>query len=250
MDSGTYESNELLHQYLLFHYGTGQEQMPWSFGPDQALEFPVRCVREGVKEERLPSKSRALDVGCAVGRASFELARLFGEVIGIDYSHAFINAATSLLKSGEHPFEIKETGAITCKSIARAPSGISGQLSFEQGDAQALRADLGQFDFVLAANLLCRLAHPVCFLETLPQLVRPSGQLVITTPNTWLEEFTAREFWLGATPETGAPLEAIRDHLEATFVLDKVWDMPFLIREHHRKYQWSVAQASRWIRKD
>lgn len=35
----------------------------------------------------------AIDVGCAVGGASFELARSFDRVIGIDYSHAFVNAA-------------------------------------------------------------------------------------------------------------------------------------------------------------
>jgi 2-polyprenyl-3-methyl-5-hydroxy-6-metoxy-1,4-benzoquinol methylase len=101
---------------------------------------------------------------------------------------------------------------------------------------------------VLAANLLCRLARPQAFIDRLPQLVRPGGQLIITTPNTWLESFTAREFWIGATPETGEPLEALQERLEPNFQLDRTWDMPFLIREHSRKYQWSVAQASRWIR--
>jgi 2-polyprenyl-3-methyl-5-hydroxy-6-metoxy-1,4-benzoquinol methylase len=34
-----------------------------------------------------------LDVGCAVGGASFELARHFREVVGIDFSRAFVQAA-------------------------------------------------------------------------------------------------------------------------------------------------------------
>ncbi len=80
--------------------------------------------------------------------------------------------------------------------------------------------------------------------------MNPGGQLIITTPNTWLENFTAREFWLGATPETGEPLEALKAELEGGFTLDATWDMPFLIREHRRKFQWSVAQATRWIRGD
>ena len=36
---------------------------------------------------------RALDIGCAVGASSFGLADRYEEVIGIDFSHAFVNAA-------------------------------------------------------------------------------------------------------------------------------------------------------------
>lgn len=35
----------------------------------------------------------ALDLGCAVGGASFELARAFPHVLGIDYSKHFVEAA-------------------------------------------------------------------------------------------------------------------------------------------------------------
>jgi putative 4-mercaptohistidine N1-methyltranferase len=249
MDSGVYETDLILSQYLLFHYGHPREQLPWPEGPVAALGFPQRCVREGISRETLPGTERALDIGCAVGRSSFELGRLFQEVMGIDYSQAFISAAQEIAERGALDFSFQETGLIRSRGTARRPAGVTGSVSFEQGDAQDLRADLGNFDGVLAANLLCRLSRPADFLNRLPALVRPGGQLIITTPNTWLEEFTAREFWLGATPQTGEPLEAIRAHLEPAFSLEVTWDMPLLIREHRRKYQWSVAQASRWIRK-
>ncbi len=245
MTAPSYESSELLEQYLLFHYGEEARQMPWDFGPREALDFPVRCVREGVG---LPATGRALDIGCAVGRASFELGCIFNEVIGIDYSAAFVEAAQVIGKHDELPYRYRETGTIVRKAIAKKPAGVTGKVSFEQGDAQALRTDLGQFDCVLAANLLCRLARPQDFLDQLPSLVKPGSQLIITTPNTWLESFTAREFWIGATPETGEPLEALQDRLGASFKLVHSWDLPFLIREHSRKFQWSVAQGSRWLR--
>lgn len=249
MDSSSYETDELLHQYLLFHYGGPGDQLPWAFGPKEALAFPVRCVSEGVDKARVLRSGRALDIGCAVGRASFELARTFDEVVGIDYSEAFVEAATNIERNGSLPYLLKETGTITRPLVATRPDGVKGRLSFEQGDAQDLRPDLGSFDCVLAANLLCRLARPRDFLDRLPALLNPGGQLVITTPNTWLESFTAREFWIGATPGTGEPLEALTGLLAGAFEFDAAWDMPFLIREHRRKYQWSVAQASRWIRK-
>jgi putative 4-mercaptohistidine N1-methyltranferase len=250
MDGFSYESDELLHQYLLFHYGDADEQMPWSFGPRNGLEFPVRCVSEGVLVDKLPARGRALDIGCAVGRATFELARTFDDVTGIDYSDAFVMAARLISREGSLRFLLKETGTITRELVARRPEGVEGRILFEQGDAHNLRASLGSFDCVLAANLLCRLARPADFLNRLPELVNPGGQLIITTPNTWLESFTAREYWIGATPETGEPLEALKARLEPAFTLDASWDMPFQIREHRRKYQWSVAQASRWIRND
>jgi len=248
MYSDSYETDPLLQQYLLFHYGEPADLLPWDFGPAGALQFPVRCVREGLDLEQLPSRRRALDVGCAVGRSTFELGMIFDEAVGVDFSDAFIMAARLLSREGRLPFPIQETGTITREVVARKPQSVSGQVRFEQGDAQALRPDLGRFNCLLAANLLCRLHRPLDFLRQVPALLETGGQLIITTPNTWLESFTAREFWLGATPETGEPLEAIQSVLEGDFQLDQVWDMPFLIREHRRKFQWSVAQASRWIR--
>lgn len=248
MEQFSYESDALLHQYLLFHYGPAQEQLPWKDGPADALYFPQRCVQEGLDLDSLPSREAALDIGCAVGGASFEFARHFERTIGIDYSSSFVRAAGALLEQGELEVEVVDTGTRRHTCRIKRPHLPAGELIFEQGDAQDLGPDLGEFDAVLAANLLCRLARPQAFIDRLPQLVRAGGQLIITTPNTWLESFTAREFWIGATPETGEPLEALKERLETNFRLDRTWDMPFLIREHSRKYQWSVAQASRWIR--
>jgi len=66
------------------------------------------------------------------------------------------------------------------------------RLSFYQGDACNLPSDLGQFGCVLAANLVCRLPNPYQFLDRLPSLVAPGGTLVITSPYSWLEEFTPK----------------------------------------------------------
>ena len=120
-------------------------------------------------------------------------------------------------------------------------------ISFETGDAMNLRGDLGEFDIVLAANLLCRLPDPAKFLARLPKLVKPGGRLVITTPCTWMEEFTPRANWLCS--ENSTTLDGLHHHLDAHFDLVKTTDLPFLIREHARKFQWTVALASVWKRK-
>jgi hypothetical protein len=44
-------------------------------------------------------------------------------------------------------------------------------------------------------------------------------------------------------------LDGLRSRLDKDFELTGTKDLPFLIREHARKFQWSVAQASLWRRR-
>lgn len=246
-ESNPYESDELLQQYLVFHYATAEAQFPYPFGGADALHFPKRCVSEGVDLSRLPEGARALDLGCSVGRSSFELARHCQEVVGIDYSRAFIEAADRLLLGGRHPATRLDEGSATTELIVEVDAAIDRtRVSFEQGDAQSIRGDIGQFDLVIACNLICRLSEPMRLLRRLPELVKPGGQLFITTPFTWLEEYTPSANWLGDGAQDS--FAGLKKALGPDFALDAQWDMPFLIREHARKFQYSIAQATRWFR--
>src|SRR5204863_2924117 len=136
-----------LSEYLLFHYGTAEQILPHQSGPADALHFPVRCVAECLAVDQLPPTARALDLGCAVGRSSFELARHCAQVIGIDYSERFIDAARVLQREGALDFKYPEEGDLASKATACVPSEIDrNKVAFEQGDAQDLRPDLGPFD--------------------------------------------------------------------------------------------------------
>jgi putative 4-mercaptohistidine N1-methyltranferase len=247
MAKNPYESDALLQQYLIFHYASGGEQFPYAFGGSDALEFPARCVREGLNLDTVPADARALDLGCSVGRSTFELAKHCGEVVGIDYSQAFIDAADRLRLAGSHPAQRLDEGSFTTLLDVNVDATIDrSRVSFEAGDAQYIRDDIGQFDVVIACNLICRLPNPTLLLERLPQLLRPGGQLFITTPFSWLEEYTPSENWLGDGATDS--FAGLRNALEPEFELSKQWDMPFLIREHARKFQYSIAQSSRWLR--
>lgn len=247
MARNPYETDSLLQQYLIFHYATPEEQFSYSFGGADGLEFPRRCAAEGVRYDKLEVEApRALDLGCAVGRSTFELARNCREVIGIDSSGAFIEAANRLKMEGRHKAVRIDEGAAKSEITVHVESSIDRfRASFEQGDAQELRPSLGQFDIILACNLICRLPDPSRLLRRLPGLLRPRGQLVITTPFTWLDSYTPPENWLGGGTDS---FKGLHEALDPAFELDVTWDMPFLLREHARKFQYSVAHASRWIR--
>ncbi len=236
----SYESDQLLSEYLLMHYGTDEQLMPWGFGPKDAIGFPVRTVTHFPEDH----VERALDLGCAVGRSTFELSKSAGETIGIDFSANFIAAAEHLRLEGSVDYPMRETGSQTSPATAVVPEGAQpDRCRFLQGDAMNLPDDLGSFDRVHAANLICRLPHPEKLLQRLPDLVRPSGQLVLATPCTWLDEFTPPDH----QPE-GDTFEWLKNQLSPAFKLKKRTDEPFLIRETARKFQWTVSMVSVWER--
>ena len=256
--SQVYEDPQILNEYLLLHYGAAEEQMPYPFGPRDAVEFPVRCARwllDAAREYGAPT-SKALDIGCAVGRASFELARDYQEVLGVDLSRAFIDAAEALRRDGELHYFRKDEGKLGATLNAMVDPAIDrNRVSFRQADACSLPAELVDFDAVLLANLLCRLPSPKSLLGRLGGplgLVKPGGLLAIFSPYSWLEQFTPPEAWLGGYEQDGKPVRsaaALGEFLRAEgFELLREADEPLVIREHARKYQYIVTHAMLWRR--
>ena len=239
-----YESRRLLSEYLLFHYGAADEILPadrvWPAGMAAALDFPARTVARFSQGWI----TRGLDLGCAVGRSTFEMARSCDHVLGIDYSQAFITAAESLRSGETLKYDRPEEGHLRTHLLARAPAGIPAQrMTFRQGDAMNLGSDLGTFQRVHAANLLCRMSEPHRLLERLPSLVAPGGELVLATPCTWLEEFTPMGNW-----PVGTTFDWLQSFLTESFVLLSSHEEPFLIRETARKFQWSTSLVTVWRR--
>jgi putative 4-mercaptohistidine N1-methyltranferase len=244
--SSIYESPTLVEQYLLFHYGSAEEILPYPCGPIDALNFPVRIVTRFI-DRHSGSMGRALDLGCAVGRSSFELSKYFDRVVGIDKSESFIRAAETLRRGGSLEYRrLDEAPHYTGLTATPPPGARPERIAFSAGDALDLPPGIGRFDLVLAANLIDRVSDPALLLEKLTHLLAPSGTLILTSPYTWLEDFTPPEKWLSNSSGPTGSLAAIQSILAPALLLLHSEDLPFLIREHARKYQWSAAQASVW----
>ena len=295
-----YETKRAVNEYLQFHFGDPNDVLPYKDGPHDALKFTQRCAdlcakhTKSVKTSRVEPAGLALDIGCAVGGATFELARHFAVVEGLDYSRAFVTAARLMKERGALQYTCFREGEVTRKLRGSVHERIDRRrCSFREGDACELPKSLlggggsekdfdvfGRHDAVLAANLLCRLPDPAAFLAQCPKLARPGGVLVLVSPYSWLEAWTPKDAWLGgyyedassdgsnggsgsaspasraASPTPDAPYRRTFDTIEAAltsheggFDLVEQTDLPFLIKEHERKFQWGVSHATVWRRR-
>ena len=243
-----YESDTLAAQYCDAHYGDGH------FGvPNFAVTTTKICL-EQMKGRRL---GHALDLGCAVGRSAFELAKGgFEKVTGLDFSTRFFRLATRMRDEGYLRYALPEEGdVVSFHEIGLEELGlaiISNRVQFYQADACNLPEKFKGYDLVLASNLIDRLYSPRRFLSTIHERMNPAGLLVITSPYTWREEFTKKEEWLGGYRDAGEPvwsLDGLKDALAPHFrLLGEPRDVPFVIRETRRKFQHTVAEVTVWER--
>ena len=76
------------------------------------------------------------------------------------------------------------------------------------------------------------------------------GILVITSPYTWQESSTKKEFWLGGysdeTSKEIKTIETLKDILDEKFELIYLQDLEFVIKESARKYQHTISEVSVW----
>ena len=244
-----YESDRQLSEYAEFHYGDAY------FG---VANFPQTLAQLAIHTLSDRPHAKALDLGCATGRASFELARHFDQVIGVDFSARFIQLGVQMRDQGQIRYTLVDEGELVSyktRSLAALDlAEVAPKVEFVQGDACNLKPQLNDFDFILAANLIDRLYQPDAFLAQIHQRLKPGGVLMITSPYTWLEAHTQRENWLGGFKKDGenlTTLAALKQHLSRHFsLLTEPKDVPFVIRETKRKFQHTLAEVTLWERMD
>ncbi|WP_419905820.1 putative 4-mercaptohistidine N1-methyltransferase [Kiloniella sp.] len=245
-----YETDDIVAQYIEFHYGDQYFGVP---------NFPVACANICLDHAQEGATNRALDLGCATGRASFELAKVYDHVDAIDFSARLIQAPSTLQQKGTQRYTLQDEGdLVSYKEINLEDfdgyNAIKNRVNFVQGDACNLDAKYTDYDLVFAGNLIDRLYDPQSFISSIKHRIRAGGHLVLTSPYTWLEEFTQRENWLGGfkanTGENYTTLDGLRDALAPEFELvGQPTDVPFVIRETRRKHQHTLAELSIWKKK-
>ena len=247
INASHYESDKQLSEYAEFHYGEPYFGVP---------NFPKALSDFAIQSLQLKPAKTALDLGCATGRATFELAKHFDHVTGIDFSARFIGLALKLVQQGVLRYTMVNEGDLVSyqeRSLkALQLDDVAHKVDFWQGDACNLKPQFANYDFILAANLIDRLYSPRQFLSNIHLRLNIGGVLMITSPYTWLEEHTPREEWIGGYKKDGenvSTLDGMKEVLGQHFKLMRSpIEIPFVIRETRHKFQHSLSEVTLWER--
>jgi SAM-dependent methyltransferase len=117
-----------------------------------------------------------IDVGCGLGRHSFEAYRRGADVVAFDQNAEELNEIDAILQA------MKEQG--------EAPE--SAKAEAVKGDALDLPYDDGTFDCVIASEILEHVPEDDRAIVELIRVLKPGGALAVTVPR-WLPE---RICWL------------------------------------------------------
>jgi 5-histidylcysteine sulfoxide synthase/putative 4-mercaptohistidine N1-methyltranferase len=246
LNDNIYETDESISLYCDFHYGSENH------GVKNFCKNSIEILQPYLKDIKT---KKALDLGCSVGRSTFELAKSFDEVVGIDFSANFINVGVKLKEHDSLIYKIKKEGeifeekAVSLKSLGL--EDIKDKVSFMQGDASNLKDIYTGFDLIFCSNLIDRLYYPLKFLQDIPNRINKDGLLVLLSPYTWLEDYTPKENWLGGYIKDNKEvytLDTLKENLKE-FELIETIDVPFMIKETSRKYQYTISQMSIWKKK-
>ena len=248
-----YELDPIVTQYLEAHYSEVKY-----FGVETFAKKCAEICVQASKEFNVPM-NRVIDLGCAVGRSTFELAQGgFNEVVGLDLSARFFQNAVRLKEQGKVRYGIAEEGDIVeYKEIELAKLGleeVKDKVVFYQQDASNLDfKKFNSFDVVFAGNLICRMQYPKRLLKVIHQLVNPGGLLILTSSCSWDTRYTEKDQWIGGYKkdgETYSTRTALKDILSNEFVEVKdPQELEFVIKETKRQFSHSFSSVFFFQRK-
>ncbi|MCT7619078.1 5-histidylcysteine sulfoxide synthase [Aliarcobacter butzleri] len=178
LNNNFYESDESISSYCDLYYGK-----------DNLYTNYVDLLKPYLKDLK---NSKALDLGCCVGRTSFELAKIYDEVLGIDFSANYINIGVKLKLYDFVNYKIKkedktfEERAISLKDFDLEK--VKDKVSFMQGDACNLKEIYKDFDLIFYSSLIDKLYYPKKFLEDVSRRINKNGFFVFLSSHNWFNE--------------------------------------------------------------
>jgi uncharacterized protein YbaR (Trm112 family) len=182
-----YETLSVLSSYLWSHYGD-------LLGDEYATDAYIRWA-----EFMYPNSGPCLDTGSAVGRFSFEMAKKFDFVVGLDNSLAFIGASRELMKHRSAELALPEEGMLTRQERLIFPEDWqTDNLEFIVGDAQALPFRSREFSGVSSLNVVDKVPKPMTTLSEINRVARTANaQFLFSDPFSWSTDVAPEKHWLG-----------------------------------------------------
>ena len=168
-----------------------------------------------------PAEGVWIDIGCSLGRGSFELAKTTNDlVVGLDLNFSMLRMAQRIRRSGRVKYRSRRVGLVFDSHDYELPAYPVEQVSFWCADVAILPFAASTFDGAICMNMLDCVASPLGLLFELGRITMPSSESILATPFDWAAGATEPASWIGghsqrSTPHQGSSLSVLKQILSA-----------------------------------
>lgn len=231
-----------LSTYLDAHWGDRADPPP-----DGLAGATGAAALVGKIAERSRVRVRnAVELGCSAGRFVAELARGADRVIGIDLQLAAVRRARRLLAGERLGYNRRVVGHHYRTAYAHAgdlaiAAPLEDRVTLLCADALDPPLVPGEFERVVALNMLDSVAKPRQLLTVLDALCAPGGEIILASPYTWSS----------ATLEVGEriggpdPAAGVRAAFGDGYTVEDEAELPWTLRRETRV---AVAYTCHYVR--
>lgn len=139
-----------------------------------------------------------LDLGCSVGRTTFELAARTRElVLGIDLNLGMLRLARRVARTGRVAHPLRRGGIVYTRREFDVELAGRDNVEFWACDVMALPLEDRRFGGVLSLNVLDCVGSPLLHLMEIGRVLQAGAEAVIATPYDWSVNATPLEAWIG-----------------------------------------------------
>ena len=164
----------------------------------------VRCLDAGLSLVSGTPDGLTLDIGCSVGRTTFELAqRRDGLVLGVDLNVPMLRLAARVLRQGRVVYPRRRVGIVYDRRDFGVGFEGSERVDFWAMDATQLPLPQGTVALVSAMNVLDCVSSPLHLLESISNALMERGHGVLVAPYDWSPGATPIEGWIGGHSQRG-----------------------------------------------
>lgn len=191
-----------LSSYAFDHYGDLDPIKEESGGPSPGSV--LKLLKKGLTLVPGTVAGPVVDLGCSVGRTTFELAETTEDpILGVDLNFDMLRLAASVMNHGEAVYPRRKVGLVYDLRRFTAQFQGSSRVDFWDVDATVLPFPENTFGFASSLNLLDCVTSPYDHLKCLANVLRPEAYAILTTPYDWSVSATPLGAWLGGHSQRG-----------------------------------------------
>ncbi len=231
-----YETPQVASSYLWSHYS-------------DIMADPEACNAYSTWANMSTDTELSIDIGCSVGRMTFEMAQKSKFTIGVDLSSTFIAIAKKLQKNGFIEFNLIIEGELTAKNRITLPDNWDlSNIEFIVADALHLPFKKDIFSQLASLNILDKVPKPLDHLKEINRVSKTkNSRLIFSDPFSWSTDCAKKKDWLGGTQKgnyKGFTFDNLcelfcgkNNILTPAWKIEKHGDVLWKIRNHRNHYE-------------